>query len=309
MVCCDVCCGKNRNGSSESEGSHKGGDDVDRALGALRTLAAADPRALRDPAPQVMVIRFDDSTAVLNIRVWSNTDMFWTMRWGLARRVRQTLTDPQCSLPFRTRELHIVPSATAAVIVDTAAGQPGSSAIRKPDPGGVTPVLRARELLASWHLSLDQITRAQQPATEFRAAERIGRSTQNARPTHRRELDQVVTAQRSGGQAIRLFADERNGPRGEHCGARLSPGADKNVAASRLKVKARIVGAFHPFICGQRTSVAQNSGRQRLRLFPASRNLTNRAAAACSCESIGEVMGTSGSAAGEPGEGLQKSWR
>ncbi|MGF6507599.1 mechanosensitive ion channel family protein [Paraburkholderia sp. 32] len=111
------------------------GDDVDRALEALRTLAAADPRALRDPAPQVMVIRFDDSTAVLNIRVWSNTDMFWTMRWELARRVRQTLTDAQCSLPLRTRELHIVPSATAASATGAAAGQAGSSAIRKPEQG------------------------------------------------------------------------------------------------------------------------------------------------------------------------------
>ncbi|MFC0403050.1 mechanosensitive ion channel family protein [Paraburkholderia rhizosphaerae] len=111
------------------------GDDVDRALEVLRTLAAADPRALRDPAPQVMVIRFDDSTAVLNIRVWSKTDMFWTMRWELARQVRQTLTDAQCSLPLRTRELHIVSSATAETATDTAAGQAGSSAIRKPDQG------------------------------------------------------------------------------------------------------------------------------------------------------------------------------
>jgi small-conductance mechanosensitive channel len=85
-------------------------DDVDRALQALRTLAAADPRALKEPAPQVMVSRFDDSTAVLNIRVWSNIDVFWDMRWDLARQVRQTLTDAQCSLPLRTRELHIVQS-------------------------------------------------------------------------------------------------------------------------------------------------------------------------------------------------------
>ncbi|HEX3379455.1 MAG TPA: mechanosensitive ion channel domain-containing protein [Paraburkholderia sp.] len=83
-------------------------DDVDHALQALRTLAAADPRALEEPAPQVMVSRFDDSTVILNIRVWSSIDVFWDMRWDLARQVRQTLTDAQCSLPLRTRELHIV---------------------------------------------------------------------------------------------------------------------------------------------------------------------------------------------------------
>ncbi|MFM0206680.1 mechanosensitive ion channel [Paraburkholderia sediminicola] len=85
-------------------------DDVDQALAALRNLAAADPRVLQKPAPQVMVARFDDSTVVLNIRVWANIDTFWDMRWDLARQVRQTLNDAQCGLPVRARELHIVQS-------------------------------------------------------------------------------------------------------------------------------------------------------------------------------------------------------
>ncbi|CAE6786384.1 mechanosensitive ion channel family protein [Paraburkholderia haematera] len=88
-------------------------DDVDQALAALRNLAVADPRALQKPAPQVMVARFDDSTVVLNIRVWANIDAFWDMRWDLARQVRQTLNNAQCSLPVRTRELHIVQSNDA----------------------------------------------------------------------------------------------------------------------------------------------------------------------------------------------------
>jgi small conductance mechanosensitive channel len=88
-------------------------DDVNRALEALRTLASADPRVLAAPAPQVMVSRFDDSTAVLNIRVWANSDVFWDMRWDLSRKVRQTLNDAQCSLPLRTRELHIVQTPQA----------------------------------------------------------------------------------------------------------------------------------------------------------------------------------------------------
>ncbi|WP_321961274.1 mechanosensitive ion channel family protein [Paraburkholderia sp. J7] len=83
-------------------------DDVNHAIEVLRTLAAADPRVLASPAPQVMVTRFDDSTAVLNIRVWSNIDTFWDMRWDLSRKVRQALNDAHCSLPVRTRELHIV---------------------------------------------------------------------------------------------------------------------------------------------------------------------------------------------------------
>ncbi|WP_321882337.1 mechanosensitive ion channel family protein [Paraburkholderia bannensis] len=85
-------------------------DDVNRAIDALRALAAADPRVLAAPAPQVMVTRFDDSIAVLNIRVWANIDTFWEMRWELSRQVRQTLNDAHFALPLRTRELHIVQS-------------------------------------------------------------------------------------------------------------------------------------------------------------------------------------------------------
>jgi small conductance mechanosensitive channel len=93
-------------------------DDVNRALDALRALTEADPRALQEPKPQVMVSRFDDSTAVLNIRVWANNDVFWDLRWELSRQVRKALADAQCSLPTRTRELHMVqspPPAEAAV--------------------------------------------------------------------------------------------------------------------------------------------------------------------------------------------------
>jgi small conductance mechanosensitive channel len=36
------------------------------------------------------------------------------MRWDLARQVRQTLNDAQCSLPVRTRELHIVQSGESS---------------------------------------------------------------------------------------------------------------------------------------------------------------------------------------------------
>ena len=100
-------------------------DDVDHALAALRALAAADPRALQTPAPQVMVTRFDDSTVVLNIRAWAKNDVFWDMRWALARQVRQTLNNARCGLPVRTRELHIVQtSELSEAMMDRAASGP-----------------------------------------------------------------------------------------------------------------------------------------------------------------------------------------
>lgn len=87
-------------------------DNIPRALEALKTMAAAEPMVLADPAPLAMVMRFDDSVAVLNLRVWSRTEHFWDMRWKLAQQVRATLEEARCTLPVRIRELHIVHDAT-----------------------------------------------------------------------------------------------------------------------------------------------------------------------------------------------------
>lgn len=83
-------------------------DDIPRALEALTTMAANEPLVLADPPPLAMVMRFDDSVAVLNLRVWAKTEHFWDMRWKLAQQVRTTLEAARCTLPVRIRELHIV---------------------------------------------------------------------------------------------------------------------------------------------------------------------------------------------------------
>jgi small-conductance mechanosensitive channel len=108
-------------------------DDIDRALDVLRALAERDPDTLHDPAPDVMVMRFDDSTAIVNMRVWTHTDTFWALRWRLARQVRKTLADAECSLPIRTRELHIVHDATAAMPTQRGNSQPRAAMIERDD--------------------------------------------------------------------------------------------------------------------------------------------------------------------------------
>jgi small-conductance mechanosensitive channel len=87
-------------------------DDIPRALEALKALAANEPMVLTDPAPLAMVMRFDDSVAVLNLRGWAQTEHFWDMRWKLAQQVRTTLESARCALPVRIRELHIVRDAS-----------------------------------------------------------------------------------------------------------------------------------------------------------------------------------------------------
>ncbi|WP_174770012.1 mechanosensitive ion channel family protein [Paraburkholderia hayleyella] len=108
-------------------------DDLDHAMNALLTLVKADQRVLAEPAPQIMVNRFEDSTTVLNIRVWSNIDVFWDLRWDLARQVRHVLTEAQCSLPLRTR-LHIVQNAAPTAAAPAAAAPMPPTSVTSPPP-------------------------------------------------------------------------------------------------------------------------------------------------------------------------------
>lgn len=105
-------------------------DDIPHALEALKAMAAAEPMVLAEPAPLAMVMRFDDSVAVLNLRVWSRTEHFWDMRWKLAQQVRATLEEARCTLPVRIRELHIVHDATQKTGQEHPRQDHGSSRIR-----------------------------------------------------------------------------------------------------------------------------------------------------------------------------------
>jgi small conductance mechanosensitive channel len=89
-------------------------DDVGKAITALKALARHEQLALQDPPPQVMVMRFEDSVAVLNLRVWTKTESFWDMRRKLSGEIRRTLDEANCKPPVQMRELHVVQGASNA---------------------------------------------------------------------------------------------------------------------------------------------------------------------------------------------------
>ncbi|MEF2008116.1 hypothetical protein QWY05_11635, partial [Neisseria gonorrhoeae] len=69
-------------------------------------------KPLTDPAPLAMVMRFDDSIAVLNLRARARTEHFRDTRWTLARQVRTARAGARCAEPVRIRELSIVREAS-----------------------------------------------------------------------------------------------------------------------------------------------------------------------------------------------------
>jgi len=82
------------------------GDDLERALSALRDLLDGDARVLKDPEPQVMVSELADSAVNLNLRCWMNTGDFWALKFDLTRQAKERVEAAGCSIPFPQRVVH-----------------------------------------------------------------------------------------------------------------------------------------------------------------------------------------------------------
>ncbi len=84
-------------------------DDIERAMGALSDLLAADPRVLPEPAHQVMVMTLGDNAVELNVRCWTKREDYWGLLFDLNKRAKQRLEQEGCSIPFPQRTVHLVP--------------------------------------------------------------------------------------------------------------------------------------------------------------------------------------------------------
>jgi len=82
-------------------------DDIDKGFEVLHDLAAGDARVLADPEPQVMVTELGDNAVVLNLRVWTNTGDFWSLKWDFTREAKARLEEAGLSIPFPQRDMHI----------------------------------------------------------------------------------------------------------------------------------------------------------------------------------------------------------
>jgi small conductance mechanosensitive channel len=82
-------------------------DDIDKAMGALQTLIAAEPRILKKPAGEVMVMQLADSAVMLNVRVWTKRDDYWNVFFDLNKKVKNSFDAEGISIPFPHRELRL----------------------------------------------------------------------------------------------------------------------------------------------------------------------------------------------------------
>lgn len=83
------------------------GDDINLAIETANRVIAAEPLALADPAPQVVVAELAESSVNLYVRVWANTDDYWAVHFGLTKALKEACDAAGITIPFPQRTVHI----------------------------------------------------------------------------------------------------------------------------------------------------------------------------------------------------------
>ena len=79
------------------------GDDLDKAIAVLKELALNHEKALQDPAPNVFVSGYKDSTVTINLRLWAKVEDYWALQYELNRTVLQSLEQAGLQHPIPVR--------------------------------------------------------------------------------------------------------------------------------------------------------------------------------------------------------------
>jgi small conductance mechanosensitive channel len=75
-------------------------DDMDKALGVIETLVAADPRILRDPEPFVRVTALSPSSVDISVRVWVDADNYADVLFDLTKNGKTAIDKAGLSIPY-----------------------------------------------------------------------------------------------------------------------------------------------------------------------------------------------------------------
>ncbi|MEJ5209798.1 mechanosensitive ion channel domain-containing protein [Denitratimonas sp. CY0512] len=82
-------------------------DDIDKAKSICKRLIEEDERALKDPAPLIVVGGLGDSSVDLTVRAWTKSGDLWPFYWDMQERVKKAFDAEGISIPFPQRDVHM----------------------------------------------------------------------------------------------------------------------------------------------------------------------------------------------------------
>jgi len=83
------------------------GDDIDKARGIIKAVVEQDGRAMKEPAPMIVVSELADSSVNLTVRVWTSADDYWSFYFDTIEKVKKQFDARGINIPFPQRDVHI----------------------------------------------------------------------------------------------------------------------------------------------------------------------------------------------------------
>ncbi|WP_169569628.1 mechanosensitive ion channel family protein [Sneathiella limimaris] len=83
-------------------------DDMDKARDLMLSVIQGDERALKDPAPMVVVSELADSSVNFTVRIWCNASDYWPLKFDMTKQFKETFDKNGISIPFPQRVVHTV---------------------------------------------------------------------------------------------------------------------------------------------------------------------------------------------------------
>jgi small conductance mechanosensitive channel len=81
--------------------------DIDHTRAVLNSAIEMIEKRLKDPAPQVLLADFADSSINWVVRVWAPTVDYWDVREALIRAIKVKLDEAGITIPFPQRDVHV----------------------------------------------------------------------------------------------------------------------------------------------------------------------------------------------------------
>jgi len=85
-------------------------DDLDKVIKLTLKLLSRHKKVLKDPAPQVAVKEWGDSSVNLVVRPWAKTEDYWDVFFDMKKALKQTYDRAGITIPYPQRDIHIIDS-------------------------------------------------------------------------------------------------------------------------------------------------------------------------------------------------------
>ena len=82
--------------------------DIALAKSVLLRVAQSNPSIYTDPAPFVGVSSHGDSAVVLDLKVWVDTDQYYSVKYYLNEQVKLAFDEADISIPYPQMDVHVV---------------------------------------------------------------------------------------------------------------------------------------------------------------------------------------------------------